>query len=275
MIARPELPLWNSTFTVVVEADNAGLSFGAILGAVRCEVEAAPRLFGLSNPWVEGFEDDEEVGFSSPPWKSFTIGAIHPAAPPFPARAPEGFIAASLILGARDGSRITSLSVILNSPSSLNASLRRLKRARRSFRVHTVTILSSSSNDRKLDRRSTASETMEPTVVLERWLTSPARCCLFNLLVRVKASERTNRCNNEEARPKTDERTEGTESVTEDDSDFASALRWPSKPGNGEGASEDLESGWESVCTPLDRVSRSSGRLFVGAAATASPSNSS
>ena len=239
---------------------------------------APPRLFGLSSPWLEEFEDDEEVGFSSPPWKSFTIGAIHPAAPPvvsFPARAFEGFIAASLIFGARDGSRITSLSVVLNSPSSLNASLRRLKRARKSFRVHTVMILSSSSSDRKLDRRSAASETMEPTVVLERWLTSPVRCCLFNLLVKVKASERINRCNSEEARSKTDEITEGTESVIEDDSDLASAFRWLSKSGNGEGAREDLEYGCGSVCTPLDRLSRRSCRLFAGVAATVSPSNSS
>ena len=101
------------------------------------------------------------------------------------------------------------------------------------------------------------------------------RCCLFSLLVKVKASERINRCNSEEARSKTDERTEGTESVVEDDSDLASALRWPSKFGNGEGARNDPEYGFESVCTPLDRVRRRSGRLFVGAAAAVSPSNSS
>ena len=277
VIARPALPLWNSTFTVVVEADNAGLNFGTILGVGFCIVGTPPRLFGLSNPWwFELFEDDEEVDFSSP-WNSFTIGAIHPAAPPafsFPTGPFEGFIASSLIFCARDGSKIMSLSVVLNSPSSLNASLRKLKSARKSFRVHMVMILSSSSNDRKLDRRSEASETMAPTVVLERWLTSPVRCCLFNLLVKVKASERINRFNNTEARSKTDERAEGIESVTEDDSDLASAVRWPSKVGNGEGASEDLECGYRSVCTPRDRVSRSSGRLFAGVAVTVSPSNS-
>jgi len=272
VIARPALPLWNSTFIVVVEADNAGLSFGTILDVGLCVVD-------LSNPaWLEGFEDDEGIGFSSPPWKSFTIGAIHPAGPPafsFSARTFEGFIAASLIFCARDGSKITSLSVVLNSPSSLNASLRRLKSARRSFRVHTVMILSSSSNDRKLDRRSVASETMVPTVVLERWLTSPVRCCLFNLFVKVKASERTNRCSKAEARSKTDERTEGTESVAEDDSDLASVVRWLSKVGNGEGGSGNLEYGCESVCTPRDRVSRRSGRLFAGVAGTFSNSNRS
>ena len=134
-------------------------------------------------------------------------------------------------------------------------------------------ILSSSSNDRKLDRRRVASETMELTVVLEMWLTSPARCCLFNLFVRVKASERTNRCNNEEARSKTDESTEGTESVTEEDSDRPSAFR-VSKFCDGEEANEDLEWGGGSVWTLLDLVSKRRGRLFAGVAATVSPSNS-
>ena len=256
---------------VVVEADNAGLNFGTILGVGLCDT-------ALSNPaWPEEFEDDEGVGFSSAPWKSFTIGAIHPAAPPafsFSARPFEGFIAASLIFCARDGSKITSLSVILNPPSSLNASLRRLKSARRSFRVHMVMILSSSSNDRKLDRRSVASETMEPTVDLERWLTSPVRCCLFNLFVKVKASERTNRCSSPEARSKTDERTEGTESVAEEDSDLKSAVRVLSKVARGEGGIGDLEYGFGSVCTPRDRVSRSSGRLFADVTGPFSPSNS-
>ena len=67
------------------------------------------------------------------------------------------------------------------------------------------------------------------------------RCCLFNRFVKVKASERTNRCSNAEARSKTDERTEGTESVAEDDSDLTSAVRWLSKVGNGEGGNGDLE----------------------------------
>lgn len=256
---------------VVVEADNAGLSFGTILGVGLCIADRNPG-------WLEVLEDDERVGFSSAPWKSFTIGAIHPAAPPpfsFSARPFEGFIAASLIFCARDGSKITSLSVILNPPSSLNASLRRLKSARKSFRVHTVTILSSSSNDRKLDRRRVASETMELTVDLERWLTSPVRCCLFNLFVKVKASERTSRCSNPEARSKTDERTEGTESVAEEDSDLTSAVRWLSKVGNGEGGSGDLEYGCGSVCIPRDLVSRRSGRLPAGVAGTFSRSNSS
>lgn len=277
VIARPALPLWNSTFTVVVEADSAGLNFGTTLGVGLCVEGVCSRLFDLSNPWAETFGVDKIAGFSSPPWKSLTIGAIHPAAPPavsFSARPFEGFITASLIFGARDGSKTTSLSVTLISPSSLNASLRKLKRARKSFRVHTVMILSSSSNDRKLDRRRAASETMELTVDLERWLTSPARCCLFNRLVKVKASERINRCNNEEARSKTDERTDGTESVTEDDSDLPSALKRLSKIGDGEGTCEDLERGCGSVCTPLDRVSKSRDRLFAGVAATVSPSNS-
>ena len=271
VIARPAIPpLWNSTFMVVVEADKAGLNFGTILGIGLCDVD-------LRNPgWVEEFED-EGVGFSSAPWKSFTIGAIHPPAPPafsFSARPFEGFIAASLIFCARDGSKITSLRVVLSIPSSLNASLRRLKSARRSFRVHMVMILSSSSNDRKLDRRSVASATMELTVDFERWLTSPARCCLFSLLVKVKASERTNRCSNAEARSKTDERTEGTESVAEEDSDLISAVRVLSKVANGEGVSGDLEYGFGSVCTPRDRVSRSNGRLFEGVVGPFSPSNS-
>jgi hypothetical protein len=45
--------------------------------------------------------------------------------------------------------------------------------------------------------------------------------------------------------------------------------------GNGEGATEDLECGYGSVCTPMDRVSKRRGRLFVGAVAIGSPSNSS
>lgn len=61
----------------------------------------------------------------------------------------------------------------------------------------------------------------------------------------------------------------------EEDSDFASGLRRVSKYGKGEGASEDLEYRCGSVCTPRDRVSRSSGRLFAGVAVTGSPSNSS
>jgi hypothetical protein len=106
--------------------------------------------------------------------------------------------------------------------------------------VHTVTIFSSSSSDRELERRSATLKMMELMVAWER-------CCLFNLFVEVKASKRMSQCSNEDGCSRTNERAKGTESVTEEDSNLISTFKWLSQASNGEGTGGDLGDGFDTL----------------------------
>jgi hypothetical protein len=170
----------NSTFTVVADAARAGPNFGT---------NRVLRVWELFEWLKEGGSSLRGCA------KSLEMGAIQlwPAgfveASLLISFSLSGYNALSLILGAKEGSRMTSLSVDLICPSSTNTSRKNLNSPRKSLRVTGRAALSSSSSERYCCRRAFTSEIMLPIVDLDKCPTSaPLRCCRFRRLVRVKGS---------------------------------------------------------------------------------------
>ena len=141
-LATPEL---KSTLTVVVVEARAGAIFGTTIARWRVSrpllnalviggASLTRRLLSVAlllavdpNNFARGFIHEEPLA------ACLSLSAAF-----------AGSRAISLILGARDGSRITSLRVTRMCPISSKHSLKSLKRPLKSFRLQLVGILSSS-----------------------------------------------------------------------------------------------------------------------------------